>query len=119
MVLYVVFLQDQNEVCTNPARQVAVNFVWWNLIFMCPRYITCFMSHLWRLEFCCCYYYYYYYYYYLTAIGLTPGGISTHLHTNSTQNTEDGTHITITRKKLGSAGRAPSLRVLPWHLPYS
>jgi hypothetical protein len=39
---------------------------------------------------------YYYYYYYLTAIGLTPGGISTHLHTNSTQNTEDGTHITIT-----------------------
>jgi hypothetical protein len=38
-----------------------------------------------------CYYYYYYYYYYLTAIGLTPGNTSTHLHTNSTQNTEDGT----------------------------
>jgi hypothetical protein len=31
------------------------------------------------------------------------------LHTNSTQNTEKGTYITI--KKLGSAGRAPSLRV--------
>jgi hypothetical protein len=33
-----------------------------------------------------------YYYYYLTAIGFTPGGSSTHLHTNSTQNTTDGTH---------------------------
>jgi hypothetical protein len=65
-------------------------------------------------------YYYYYYYYYLTAIGLTHGGSSIHLHTNSTQNTEDGTHTTITRKKLGSklgsAGRAPCLRVIPWHL---
>jgi hypothetical protein len=40
-----------------------------------------------------------YYYYYLTAIGLTPGGSSTHLHTNSTQNTENGAHITITRKR--------------------
>jgi hypothetical protein len=44
--------------------------------------------------------YYYYYYYYLTAIGLTPGGSSIHLHTNSTQNTEDGTHITMTREKI-------------------
>jgi hypothetical protein len=32
--------------------------------------------------------------YYLTAIGLTPGGSSTHLHINSTQNTEDETHVT-------------------------
>jgi hypothetical protein len=39
---------------------------------------------------------YYYYYYYLTAVGLTPGGRSIHLHTNSSQNTEEGTHITIT-----------------------
>jgi hypothetical protein len=65
------------------------------------------------------YYYYYYYYYYLTAIELTPGGSSIHLHTNSTHNAEDGTHITVTRKKLGSAGRARSLRVIPWHLNYS
>jgi hypothetical protein len=43
--------------------------------------------------------FHYYYYYYLTAFGLTLGGSSIHLHTNSTQNTEDGTHITITRKK--------------------
>jgi hypothetical protein len=43
---------------------------------------------------------------------------STHLHTNSTQNTEDGTYITI-KKKLGSARRALSLRVIPWHLPYN
>jgi hypothetical protein len=51
----------------------------------------------------------------LTAIGLTPGGsstvhiytqtvhtiqqYSTHLHTNSTQNTEKETYITIKRKK--------------------
>jgi hypothetical protein len=57
----------------------------------------------------------------LTAIGLTPGGSSTHLHTNSTQNTENGTYITINKFKtnLGSAGRAPSLRVIPWHLPYN
>jgi hypothetical protein len=33
----------------------------------------------------------------LTAIGLTPGGSSIHLHTNSTQKTEGRTHITITR----------------------
>jgi hypothetical protein len=36
---------------------------------------------------------------------------STHLHTNNTHNTEKG--------KLGSAGRAPSFRVIPWHLPYN
>jgi hypothetical protein len=41
---------------------------------------------------------------------------STHLHTNSTQNTENGTYITIQiKKKLGSVGRAPSLWVIPWH----
>jgi hypothetical protein len=67
---------------------------------------------------------------YLTGIGLTPCGSSTHLHTNHTQDTENGTYITIktlgtsiTIKKfktnLGSAGRAPSLRVIPWHLPYN
>jgi hypothetical protein len=48
----------------------------------------------------------YYNYLILTAIGLTPGGSSTvHiLHTNSTQNTENGTYITIKRKKLGKCG---------------
>jgi hypothetical protein len=61
--------------------------------------------------------YYYYCYYYLNVIGLAPAGSSTHLHTNSTQNTEDGTYKIITKKKklgskLGSAGRAPSLRVI-------
>jgi hypothetical protein len=35
----------------------------------------------------------------------------THLHTNSTHKTEKG--------KLGSAGCAPSLRIIPWRLPYS
>jgi hypothetical protein len=32
---------------------------------------------------------------YLTAIGLILGDISTHLHTNSTQDTENGTYITV------------------------
>jgi hypothetical protein len=35
----------------------------------------------------------------------------THLHTDSTHNTEKG--------KLGCSGRAPSLRIIPWHLPYN
>jgi len=35
---------------------------------------------------------------------------STHLHTNSTQNNTTMWEI---------AGRAPSLRVIPWHLPYN
>jgi hypothetical protein len=63
--------------------------------------------------------YIYIYTIYLTAIWLTPGGSSTshiytqivHLYTNTTHNTEKG--------ELGSAGRAPSLRVIPWHLPYN
>jgi hypothetical protein len=56
---------------------------------------------------------------YLTAIGLTPGGSSTvHIYIQTTQNTENGTYITIkkltyvTVKKLtdlGSEGRAPRL----------
>jgi hypothetical protein len=37
---------------------------------------------------------------YLTEIGFTPGGSSTYLHTNMTQDTENGTYITI--KKLGT-----------------
>jgi hypothetical protein len=52
---------------------------------------------------------------------------SSHLHTNNTPNTENGIYIIITKlnvhnnkqlTNLGSAGRAPSLRVIPWHLPY-
>jgi hypothetical protein len=49
---------------------------------------------------------------YLTAIGLTPGGSSTsHIYTQTTHNTEEG--------ELGIAGRAPSQRVILWHLPYN
>jgi hypothetical protein len=35
----------------------------------------------------------------------------THLHTDSRHNMEKG--------KLGSAGRAPSMRIIPWHLSYN
>jgi hypothetical protein len=59
---------------------------------------------------------------YLTAIGLTPGGSSkVHIYTQTTQNTENGTYITINKFKtnLGSAGRASFSRVIPWHLPYN
>ena len=65
----------------------------------------------------------------LTAIGLTTGGSSTvHIHTQTIHRT---TQITILVGRLPgirtqscqtnwkSAGRAPSLRVMPWHLPYS
>jgi hypothetical protein len=48
-----------------------------------------------------------------TAIGLTPGGSSTsHIYTQTI-------HIIQRKETLGSAGRAPSLRVIPWHLPYN
>jgi hypothetical protein len=49
-------------------------------------------------------------YIYLTAIGLTPGGSSTvHIYTQTvTQNTENGTYITIKRKHLGSVGPCPA-----------
>jgi hypothetical protein len=78
--------------------------------------------------------------YLLTAIGLTPGGSSTvHIYTNNTQNntttlvgrlsgirTQSGqTKINdeLTAYKLSpngkSAGHVPSLRVIPWHLPYN
>ena len=57
--------------------------------------------------------------YLLTAIGLSPGGSNTHLHTKTI-------HITIQNKQYiekhnnwMSAGRAPSWLVIPWHLPYN
>ena len=51
--------------------------------------------------------------YLLTAIGLTPGGSSTiHIYTQTIQEQ----HSSLIRK---SADRAPSLRVIPWHLPYN
>jgi hypothetical protein len=39
---------------------------------------------------------------FLTAIGLTPGGSDTvHIYTNSTQNIQNETYITIKRKNGG------------------
>ena len=44
---------------------------------------------------------------------------STHLHTDSTQNNTKQTIHRTTQIFWKSVGRAPSLRVLPWHLPYN
>jgi hypothetical protein len=74
-------------------------------------------------------------YLFVTAIGWQ---YSTHLHTNSTQNTAvqytfthkqytqyrewniQNTYITIKKStNLGSAGCALCLQVIPWHLPYN
>jgi hypothetical protein len=38
---------------------------------------------------------------------------------NETEYTEQNIPNNKKKKKLGSAGRAPSLRVTPWHLPYN
>ena len=58
--------------------------------------------------------------YLLTAIGLSAGASSTvHIYTQIIHRTAQ---ITTERHKLllwKSAGRAPSLRVLLWHLPYN
>jgi hypothetical protein len=49
--------------------------------------------------------------YLLTANGLTPGGSSTvHIYTQTI-------HRTTQLIWEGREGRAPSLRVIPWHLP--
>ena len=79
--------------------------------------------------------------YMLTAVGLTPGGSSTvHIYTQTVHRTTQLTtlvgRLSGTRNQSGqnkindelrknyrliakSAGRAPSLRVIPWHLPYT
>jgi len=50
--------------------------------------------------------------YLLTAIGLSPGVSSTvHIYTQTIHRT--------TQQFWESAGRAPSWRVIPWHLPYN
>jgi len=50
--------------------------------------------------------------YLLTAIGLTPGGSSpVHIYTQTMHRT--------TQLIWKSADRAPSLQVIPWHLPYN
>ena len=51
---------------------------------------------------------------YLLAIGLTPGGSSTVHIIDTKQHTEQ--HNSLIWK---SADRAPSLRGIPWHLPYN
>ena len=50
---------------------------------------------------------------YLTAIGLTRGGSSTvHIYTQTIHKTTQFTNCK-------ECGRAPSLRGIPWHLPYN
>jgi hypothetical protein len=54
----------------------------------------------------------------LTAIGLSPSG-SIHLHTKIHRTTQITTEQHKYQLMWKNAGRAPSLRVLPWHLPYN
>jgi len=58
--------------------------------------------------------------YLLTATGLSPGGSST-IHIYTQKNTQNNTINKNTINNLigKSAGRVPSLRVLPWHLHYN
>jgi len=54
---------------------------------------------------------------YLTAIGYPPGGTVQYTYTYKQYRER---HKTSNNTKIRkSAGRAPSLRVLPWHLPYN
>jgi len=60
--------------------------------------------------------------YLFIAIGLTPGGsITVHIYTQTISRTTQSTQtIHRTTQLIGkSAGRAPSLRVIPWHLSYN
>jgi hypothetical protein len=57
-----------------------------------------------------------------TAIELTPGGSSkVHIYTQTTRKTTQHKQYTEQHNSLirKSADRAPSLRGLPWHLPYN
>jgi hypothetical protein len=66
------------------------------------------------------YIYIWYMIYLLTATGLTPGGSTTvHTHKQVHITTKKQTiHRTTQKCNWNSAGRAPSWRVIPWHLPY-
>jgi uncharacterized integral membrane protein len=63
----------------------------------------------------------------LAAVGLTPSGSSTvhiytqpiHRTTQLTTRTAQQRNNTINNLIGKNAGRAPSLRVMPWHLPYN
>jgi hypothetical protein len=59
--------------------------------------------------------------YLLTAIVLTPGGSSkVHIYTQTIhKTTQNKQYIEQHKNVWKSAGRAPFLRVLPWHLPYN
>jgi hypothetical protein len=54
---------------------------------------------------------------FLTVIGLTPSGSNTiHIYTQTEYREQ---YIHNKQKKPGSVGHAPSLQVIPWHLPYN
>jgi len=58
--------------------------------------------------------------YLITASGSSPGGSSTvHIYTQTIHRTTQSTQtVHRTTQLIGkNAGRAPSLRVIPWHLP--
>ena len=55
-----------------------------------------------------------------TGIGLLPGGSSTvHIYTQTIHRTTQKYLLRTAQQFWKLAGRAPSWRVIPWHLPYN
>jgi len=58
--------------------------------------------------------------YLLTAIGLPPSGSSIlHIYTQTIHRTTQNKQYRATQKFLKSAGCAPFVQFIPWHLPYN
>jgi len=58
--------------------------------------------------------------YLLTTIGLSPGGSSTvHIYGQTIHRTIQNKKYIEQHNTRKSAGRTPSWRVIPWHLPYN
>ena len=57
--------------------------------------------------------------YLLTAIGLSPGGSTVHIYTQTIHRTIQNKQYIEQHNNFGSAGHAPSWLVIPWHLPYN
>jgi hypothetical protein len=101
--------------------------VWYDMIYGMIWYI---LYMIWCMVWYDIYYIWYdvwydmiydmmWYIYYCSWVATWWQQFSTHLHTNNTQNDAKQTIHRTTQKFRKNVGRAPSLWVLPWHLPYN